>query len=410
LTLHIPVDADRLWKRHLEMAQIGAIEGGGVNRPSLSAADCAARALLADWAAARGFAVFVDPIGNLFVRRNGSEPFPAILTGSHMDTQPVGGRFDGMYGVLAGLEALEALEDAGIETLLPVEVVVWTNEEGARFDPGCMGSMCFAGVHKPEDFRDVEDAEGVTFGSALNAALAALPHAIPRDFGPPPAAFIEAHIEQGPVLERAGKVIGIVSGIQGARWFDVLVHGRAAHAGTTPLAARHDALREAVAMITALQAAFHDPTDTVRFTVGKVDVTPNSPNCIAERVLFTVDLRHPDAGMLQALAGQVETICRQQLRYCQVEVKETFTAMACKFDPWIMTLIGQQAGELDLPSMVLPSGAFHDALFLQRITPTGMVFVPCADGISHDRSENASPADLAAGCRVLAGALLALAS
>jgi N-carbamoyl-L-amino-acid hydrolase len=333
-----------------------------------------------------------------------------VLTGSHMDSQPLGGRFDGMYGVLAGFEVLEALEDAGIETLLPLELVVWTNEEGSRFSPGCMGSMCFAGEHVPDDFRDIADSDGIAFGVALDEALAAMPAAGRRGFGPPPAAYVEAHIEQGPILESSGKVVGVVSGIQGARWFDVVVLGHSAHAGTTPLAARSDALREAVAMIAALQAEFHDPTDTVRFTVGKVEVAPNSPNCIPERVLFTVDLRHPEAAILQRLGDEVETICREHARHCRVEIRETFTANACKFDPWIMTLISQQAAALDLPTMVLPSGAFHDALFLQRVAPTGMVFVPCEKGISHHPSESASPADLAAGCRVLAGTLLALAS
>lgn len=408
--MEIPVNAERLWQRHLEMARIGAIAGGGVNRASLSPADRASRALMVRWAEARGFGVFVDPIANLFVRRSGREQSPAVLTGSHMDTQPLGGRFDGMFGVLAGLEALEALEDAGIETLLPVEVVVWTNEEGCRFNPGCMGSMCFTGQHVPADFHDVEDSDGVTFGAALNEALAALPQARRRSFGPPPTAYVEAHIEQGPILENLGKTIGVVSGIQGVCWYEIMVHGQSAHAGTTPRSARQDALCEAVAMIAALQAEFHDPTDTVRFTVGKVVVTPNSPNCVAERVLFTVDLRHPETAILRRLCDQVEAICRGHARHCRLEIRETLTVNACTFDPRIMTLISQQAAALRLPMTVLPSGAFHDALFLQRIAPTGMVFVPCAGGISHHPSESASPADLAAGCRVLAGTLLALAS
>lgn len=404
----IPIDAERLWRRHEAMARIGGRPDGGVDRPCLSPADREARALLAGWAEARGFSVSVDPIGNLFIRRDGREAEPVILTGSHMDSQPRGGRFDGIYGVLAGLEALEALEDAQVVTRLPLEVVAWTNEEGGRFAPGCMGSMCFTGARMLDDFLGVQDWDGATFGAALAETLAALPRAGKRPFGLKPAAYIEAHIEQGPILEKAGVPIGMVSGIQGARWFEITVIGECSHAGTTPLAARRDALREAVAMIGALDAALQDPSDVVRFTVGKLDVSPNSPNTVAERVLFTVDLRHPEAAILGYLGNQVAAICNDRAQRCHVEVREILSTSPCRFDPAITSLIGRCAAELGLPSMVLPSGAFHDALFLQRVAPTGMVFVPCERGISHHPAENASPADLAAGCRVLAETLLAL--
>ncbi len=403
------VDTDRLWQRHLAMARIGATADGGVNRPCLSEADRAARALLASWAAARGFAIAVDPVGNLFIRREGHDDTAPVLTGSHMDSQPRGGRFDGIYGVLAGFEALEAIADAGMTTRRPLEVVAWTNEEGARFPPGCMGSMCFTGARSLDDFLGIRDEDDVTFGAALAETLAALPKAIRRPFGPPPAAYIEAHIEQGPVLERAGVPIGIVSGIQGARWFEVEVHGDCAHAGTAPLTLRRDALRAAVAMVSALGIAFADPGDVTRFTVGRFTVAPNSPNTVADRAIFSVDLRHPDAATLERLGDKVDPICRRERERCDVAIRETLSAAPCVFDPGVTARIAAAAAELKLPSLSLTSGAFHDALFLAREVPSGMIFVPCAGGVSHHPSESATPADLAAGCRVLAATILALA-
>jgi N-carbamoyl-L-amino-acid hydrolase len=406
----IPVDEGRLWRRHEAMAHIGARADGGVDRPCLSPADREARSLLASWAAARRFSLSVDPVGNLFVRRPGWGAGPVVLTGSHMDSQPTGGRFDGIYGVLAGFEVLEALEDAGIETRLPVEIVAWTNEEGARFQPACAGSMCFSGARPLEDFLESTDRDGTSFATALAETLAALPQATPRPFGPPPKAYVEAHIEQGPVLERSGRTIGIVSGIQGASWFEITVTGECAHAGTTPLGARKDALRWASAMIVALGAAFADASDTTRFTVGRLDVAPNSPNTVADLVFFTIDLRHPDAGTLRSLADRVAPICRDNAGPCEVEIRATVENPPCRFDPEVIRLLAHSADQLGLPSMVLPSGAFHDAVYLQRVAPSGMVFVPCAGGVSHHPSESATPADLAAGCKVLAGALLTLAS
>ena len=406
----IPIDEGRLWHRHEAMARIGARSDGGVDRPCLSPTDREARALLAEWAAQRGFSLSVDPAGNLFVRRPGGEAGPAVLTGSHMDSQPTGGRFDGIYGVLAGFEILEALEDGGIETRLPIELVAWTNEEGARFSPACAGSMCFSGARRLEDFLGLVDRDGITFGAALAETLAALPQAAQRPFGPPPKAYVEAHIEQGPVLERAGREIGVVSGIQGARWFEVTVMGVCAHAGTTPLGARKDALQAAVAMIAALRSDFADPSDTTRFTVGKVVVSPNSPNTVPDRVFFSVDIRHPDAEILQRLGERVAPICRENVGPCEVEIRATVENQPCRFDSDIAALIERGAEELGLSSMSLPSGAFHDAHFLQLIAPSGMIFVPCAGGVSHHPSESATPADLAAGCRVLAKTLLALAS
>ena len=402
------VDQARLWQRHQTMAKIGAIPGNGVNRQALSAEDIEARRLLLGWAAARDFAVGVDGIGNLFIRRAGRDRDAApVMTGSHMDSQPEGGRFDGIYGVLAGLEALEALDQAGIETARPIDLVAWTNEEGGRFAPGAMGSMVFTGVRRLDDCLTIRDRAGIALADALAVTLAATPEAAARPFNSPVAGYVEAHIEQGPRLEATNHTIGVVSGIQGARWFNVEVTGETAHAGTTPLAERRDAVQDAIAMVGALNRLMADATDTVRFTVGRFDVTPNTPNSVAAKVSFSIDFRHPDGALLAARGDAIAATCRGAARACSVAVTETLTLQPCVFDAAVVDTVEQAAAGLDLAHMRLPSGAFHDAQFMSAVCPTGMIFVPCANGISHNPAE---PADLAAGARVLVATLAALAN
>ncbi len=404
------VDQGRLWQRHMAMAEIGAIAGNGVNRQALSAEDIRARALLLGWAAARGYEPAVDDIANLFIRRPGRDPgAPPVVAGSHMDSQPTGGRFDGIFGVLAGLEALEALDDAGIATARPVDVVAWTNEEGGRFAPGAMGSAVFAGLMRLEDCLDLSDAAGIRFGAALAETLAATPDVPRRPFGLPIAAYLEPHIEQGPRLEASGLQVGVVTGIQGARWYVVEVEGEPAHAGTAPLGGRKDAVRAAVRMIAGLQDLMHDPDDRVRFTVGRLEVQPNSPNTVPARVTFSVDFRHPEAGVLEARGGQIERVCQRFAPPCAARVVETFNRPPCVFPARIVDTIENAARGLGIGHMRLPSGAFHDANFIAEQAPTGMIFVPCERGISHNPAENAKPEDLAAGARVLAASLVELA-
>src|SRR5688572_21198038 len=405
------VDEKRLWQRHVEMARIGAIPNNGVNRAALSQEDIAARALLLSWAAQRNFCVSVDGLGNLFVRRDGTDPDAApVMTGSHMDSQPRGGRFDGIYGVLAGLEALEAMEDAGVVTRRPVEVVAWTNEEGGRFAPCTMGSMVFTGARALADVLDVTDNEGIKLRDALAATLAATPQAAPRAFQSPAAGYIEAHIEQGPLLENAGRTVGVVTGIQGLRWFNIEVFGKTDHAGTTPLKLRKDAVRDAIAIINALHELTYDADDVTRFTVGRMLVTPNSPNSVASHVLFSVDLRHPDPRRIQELGAAVEPLARKAAAFCEVKVTPTLHDDPCVFDPRVTGAIEEAAQTLGLTNMRLPSGASHDAMYMARVCPTGMIFGPCETGVSHNEAENAKPADLAAGARVLTAALLELAN
>ncbi len=410
-TLAEQVREDRLWDRLMAMARIGEIPGNGVNRQALSSEDIAARRLLVEWARARGFGVSVDGIGNLFLRRSGrNSAAPPVLTGSHLDSQPKGGRFDGVYGVLAGLEALEALEDAGVETDRPVVAVAWTNEEGGRFAPGAMGSMVFSGARRLEDCLETRDGDGVRFGDALKETLAATADAEMVDFNFPLAGYVEAHIEQGPRLEAEGVPIGIVTGIQGLRWFEVEILGESAHAGAAPMRGRHDALQAALAAIQKLNDVMHDESDTVRFTVGRFDVSPNTPNSVAGQVVFSIDLRHPDAAVLERLGAAVRPACEGAASGCGVRVREIFERPPTAFDPGVQNLIMDSAQDLSLPAIPLPSGAFHDALFLNEICPTGMIFVPCEKGISHNPAENASPADLAAGARVLALTLARMAT
>ncbi|MGH8662324.1 MAG: Zn-dependent hydrolase [Burkholderiales bacterium] len=405
------VDRERLWRRLMEMARIGAIPGGGVNRAAFSKEDIAARTLLISWARGRNFTVAMDAIGNLFIRRAGTDPRAApVMTGSHMDSQPRGGRFDGIYGVLAGLEALEAIEVAGATTRHPIELVAWSNEEGGRFAPCTMGSAVYTGAKPLADFLEVRDNEGVALKDALAQTLAAAPAAEKRALNAPAAAYIEAHIEQGPLLEQEGETIGVVTGIQGLRWFNVEVIGETAHAGTTPLGTRKDALREAIAAINALHEVTRDAGEALRFTIGRMLVTPNSPNSVPSHVLFSVDVRHPDPATIARLGEAIEPAVRTAVDRCSARVTRTLHDDPCAFDSVVVDCVERAAQALKLPYRRMPSGASHDAMYLARVCPTGMIFVPCERGISHNEAENARPGDLAAGARVLTAVLLELAN
>jgi len=325
-----------------------------------------------------------------------------------MDTQPAGGRFDGMYGVLAGLEMLTALADRNISTARPIEVVAWTNEEGSRFAPGCMGSMAWSGARAIESFADIRDHNGVRFADALAEQLAA-EHDLPRrKLGRVPHAYIEAHIEQGPLLEAEGIEIGVVTGIQGSRWFNVTIKGESAHAGTTPLALRRDAVQGMVRAITALNRLTADPEDVLRFTVGRMSVLPNSSNSVASEVRFSIDLRHPDLAVLTTRGDAVAATIIDAAAPLDAEVEESFTAAPTVFAPAVISTIESVAESAGFSHRRLASGAFHDAQFVVPVCPTGMIFIPSRAGISHNPAEYSSPAQLATGTRVLMGAILRL--
>ena len=405
------VDERRQWDRLMAMARIGAIPDDGVNRACLTELDRQARRLLIGWARDIGASISVDAAANLWLRRDGTDPSATpVVTGSHMDTQPNGGRFDGIYGVIAGLEALTALHDAGTTTRRPIEVVAWTNEEGGRFAPGCMGSMAWSGFRRIEEFADVTDPEGTRFADALAVHLAAesdLPH---RPLGSEPHAYVEAHIEQGPRLEAENKDIGIVTGIQGSRWFTVTLTGDTAHAGTTPLGLRRDAVQDMVRAITALNALMHDPKDILRFTVGRIVVEPNTSNSVANRASFTIDFRHPDKAVLLARGDAIAGVVQSAVRDAGVTVTETFHALPVEFAPSVINAVERAAADQAYTAMRLPSGAFHDAQFVVPVCPTGMIFVPCRKGISHNPAEYSTPGQLAAGTSVLTQTLADLAA
>ncbi len=400
----------RQWDRLMAMARIGAISGDGVNRACLTELDREARRLLIGWAREIGASVSIDAAANLWLRREGNDAgASAVVTGSHMDTQPNGGRFDGIYGVIAGLEALTALHETNALLRRPIEVVAWTNEEGGRFAPGCMGSMAWSGCRRIDEFANALDPDNVRFADALAVQLAAEGDLPRRPLGGQPHAYLEAHIEQGPRLEAEGYDIGVVTGIQGSRWFSVTLTGETAHAGTTPLALRRDAVQDMLRAIDALNTLMHDPRDVLRFTVGCIVVEPNTSNSVANRARFTIDFRHPDKDVLLARGDAVAGVVQAAVRGSDVAVQETFRALPVEFSPLVIDAVERAATAQQCRHTRLPSGAFHDAQFVVPVCPTGMLFVPCRKGISHNPAEYSEPGQLAAGTCVLTRTLVELA-
>ena len=405
------IDEARLWDRHETLGAIGGTAKGGVNRQALTGEEVEARKLIAGWAKGLGFSIATDPIGNMFIRREGTDPDAApVVSGSHIDTQPTGGKYDGAFGVLAAFEVLEALERNGVKTRRPLEVGIWMNEEGSRFQPGCVGSGVFTGRKNLDETLAMTDRAGISVRDALQPCLAATPDATRRPLGTPIHAYLEAHIEQGPRLEAEGLQIGVVTSIQGMRRFEIDIEGEEAHAGTTPRANRKDALSAAVRVIAALEELMHDPDDVVRFTVGRMEVSPGSPNVVPGHVHFSIDFRHPDMDVLKERGDAVERIAKEKAAPCPVTVKGFGTNPPVHFPKEIVDIVRRGAERLELPSMDMPSGAGHDAGLISAVAPVGMVFVPCERGISHNELERASASDLAAGARVLAEAMVELAN
>lgn len=399
------VDGARLWRSLMALARIGATPKGGVCRIALTELDRQGRGLFMRWAREAGLTVRVDAIGNLFARRPGRlADAPAVMAGSHLDTQPTGGKFDGCYGVLAALEAVRVLNEAGITTDAPIEIAVWTNEEGSRFVPVMMGSGVYAGAFPLEHALAATDTQGTSVAQALQA----IGFAGERIDAPPPRAYFEAHIEQGPVLEAHGRVIGAVTGALGQRWYDVTVQGNEAHAGPTPMAHRQDALLAASELVLAVNriALAHAPH--ARGTVGYADVFPNSRNVIPGRVRCSVDLRAPDADTLQAMDTALHTAAQAAAQACRVaiDVKPVVDFPPQPFAPALVQTVRDAAGALGHAPMDVVSGAGHDAVYLARVAPTAMIFVPCAGGISHNETESAEPAHLEAGANVLLRVML----
>ncbi len=402
---NLTIDGKRLWDSLMEMARIGATEKGGVCRLALTDLDREGRELFVRWAEQAGCTTGFDAMGNLFARRPGRDPDKApVMTGSHLDSQPTGGKFDGAYGVLAGLEVLRSLNDHGIETEAPVEVVVWTNEEGSRFAPAMIGSGAFAGVFDLDYAQGRSDADGVTIGAELDRIGYKGEGCGDRPVG----AYFEAHIEQGPILEAEEKTIGVVTGAQGQRWYEVTLTGQEAHAGPTPMARRKDALVGASQLVQAINKIGHDFQPDACTTVGMLQVHPNSRNVIPGSVWLTVDLRHPDDARLsemdRAFRQAAETAA--EAAGLTVEIEEIWHFGATPFDETCVAAVRAGAERYGHSHRDIVSGAGHDAVYMARVAPTGMIFVPCEDGISHNEIENATPEHLTAGCEVLMHAIV----
>lgn len=394
----------------MALARFGATEKGGVCRLALSPEEGEARRQLIAWARDLDLTISTDPAGNLFFRLAGQRPdLLPVLTGSHIDSQPAGGRFDGVYGVLAGFEVVEAYRAAGIQPLRDVVVVSWMNEEASRFAPGMMGSEAFAGLKEIDSIRAVADDAGITAGEALDAMAAAFPEIPSGPLGFPAHAYVEAHIEQGPLLEQAGLPVGVVTGMQGSRRFRVTVTGEEAHAGTQPLKLRRDALMAAIDIVQALRSELHDPLDVLKFTVGRFEIAPNAPSVVPAHAFFSIDLRHPDSATLMRLGDRIAAIVEDHRGPCEAETKEIATALSIEFPSELTDTIEMVASRLGIGHMRLYSAAGHDARQLHRHCPSAMIFVPCAGGISHNEAESCTADDLADGARVLAGTITILA-
>ena len=393
------IDADRLWASLMEMARIGPGVAGGNNRLAFSPEDDAARALFKEWCRAAGLAVAADRFGNIFVTRPGTEDLPPVLVGSHLDTQPTGGRFDGVLGVLAGLEAIRAMNEAGIRTRHPVVLVNWTNEEGAIIRP-MMGSEVFTGALPLERALAMIDHRGLRLGDML----AAMEHgAGDMEIGFPVHAYLELHIEQGPILEDEGIDIGVVTHGQGLWWLQVTLTGKEAHTGSTPMPKRRNA-GLGMARITELvhEVAMDYQPDAVG-AIGHMEVYPNSRNVIPGRVVFTIDIRSPNEEVLNEMRARIEdgiaTICEALDIGFAVEAVGHFAPVT--FDEGCVKAIRDAAERLGYSHRDIVSGAGHDACWINRVAPTAMVMCPCVDGLSHNEAEEISKEWAGAGADVL---------
>jgi len=403
----LTVNADRLWARHMELARIGAIEETGSCRLAMSAEDAEARALFARWCREAGLEVRVDGAGNMFCFRPGLDPerLP-VGSGSHLDTQPHGGRFDGISGVLAALEVIETLNDEGIQTNAPLAVINWTNEEGVRYAPALLGSGWYTGLIDEEGLAKAHTPNGILFRDEAKSRgwLGEGSEKFPL------GAFLELHIEQGPILEQEQLQIGVVNTVQGLRWLDVEVTGADGHAGTTPLDQRQDALLASARMLVALNEIGRSYGPAARVSVGRLKPETDGPSTIVGRASFVVDIRHPDAETLEKLTQECAAACASvgASSGCEVECSQRISVPPTVFDETCVAALEQAAIQQGYSYRKMASGALHDAANVARVVPTAMVFVPCKDGISHNVREYASPEDLAAGANVLLHAMLEL--
>ena len=409
-THNLRIDGSRLWATIMETAAFGATAAGGINRLTLSAEDKQVRDWFGAACAAAGLEVGVDALGTQFALRRGRDMARApVACGSHLDTQPTGGKFDGILGTLAGLEAMRALNDAGIETEAPLLLVNWTNEEGSRYAPAMMASAAYAGAFTVEDIHARRDAAGISVAEALETIgyLGSEPVGARRI-----GAFVELHIEQGPVLEAEARTIGVVEGGQGIAWFDGTVTGFESHAGTTPMPRRRDALAGLAEIALAVEriALAHGPSAVA--TIGEAVIGAPSRNVVPGRVRFTLDVRDPESATLDAVEAELRAALGgiAARRNLAIDLDRIWRKEPVPFDATIVGAVEAAAEALGLSHRRMVSGAGHDACNLAGLAPTAMIFVPCRDGISHNEAESATPGDCTAGANVLLQTLLALAN
>ncbi|WP_375459718.1 Zn-dependent hydrolase [uncultured Enterovirga sp.] len=403
------IDAERLWATHMELAQIGATANDGVCRLAASPEDGAGRDRFAAWCREAGLDMRVDRIGNMFARRRGRrDDLPPVLVGSHLDSQPTGGKFDGAFGVLAGLEIVRQLNAREMDTDHPVELVNWTNEEGCRFQPSSLGAEVFAGLLLLEEGLSRHDADGKRLEDELRA-IGYLGEAPVR--GTLPKAYLEGHIEQGPILEETRCQVGIVEGSMGVNAYEVELTGVEAHTGTTPVGRRKDALLAACRIASAVnELAFRYEPDG-RATVAQMQISPNVRSVVASRVTLTTDCRHADPDMLERMTEELNYILRREAERHDVGMTSRlyWSNPALRFDETCVAALRRAAENGGFSSQPLVSGAGHDAIPIARVVPAAMLFVPSKDGVSHNEAEYTSPDELAVGCAVLMEAVLQLA-
>jgi len=397
----LKIDGERLWSRLMDMAEIGATPAGGCNRQALTDEDKRGRDLFCQWAREAGCEIRVDAMGNIFARRAGRNKDAApVISGSHLDTQPTGGKFDGVYGVLAALEVIESLNDHDIETEHPFEAVVWTNEEGARFAPAMIGSGVFCGEFELDFAHAIADKEEKTIGSELSR--------IGYDGDEPCVPFpiqasYEVHIEQGPILEAKDKPVGIVTGVQGMRWFDIVIDGSPVHAGPTPMEMRQDPVRALHKIIDRIYELTEKRSPDSRATFGDIIVSPGSRNTVPQQIKLSVDIRHPDENTLEAMEKEMRQVAIEEAKHADVDLKidVIWRSSAVAFNQNCLNDIRRSVEVLGMPHIEMISGAGHDSVYVSKVAPTAMIFVPCERGISHNEAENADPAHLTAGTNVL---------
>ncbi|MGF9761698.1 Zn-dependent hydrolase [Microvirga sp. 0TCS3.31] len=403
---NLTINPQRLWDSLMDTAQIGGTEKGGICRLTLTDLDRKVRDWFCSQCEALGCTVTVDQVGNIFALKPGRRSDMApIAIGSHLDTQPTGGKFDGVLGVLGGLEVMRTLHDLGYETNAPLMLVNWTNEEGSRFAPAMLGSGVYAGVFDRTFADSREDRQGTTFADAIES-IGYRGEAAPGSvkFG----AMFELHIEQGPILEAEQKVIGIVTGVQGMRWYEIELTGREAHTGSTPMNLRANALLGAARVVERVDQIALEHAPSAVGTVGLVEVKPNSRNVIPGHVFFTVDFRHPDDAVLdqmeRKLLESVPTIAQEI--GLEPEVNKVWDSPAVRFDPDCIAAVRTGIEKVGLPAREMVSGAGHDAAYIARVAPTTMIFVPCAGGLSHNEAESTTFEECSAGAQVLLNAVL----